>query len=253
MVGKIHVAEGDSVRRGQLVMELENRELSSRLRQLQLSRNQNAIRMRQAAGRHDAAMQQVLGEKHASLAEQIQQLQRQAAGLRITAPRDGRVVARGLAARLGTYVHEGEPLMHVASEADKEVVALVGQQFISQARRLAGQVIPIRTAGFRALTGSVRRVEPRADDRLQERSLAASEGGPLAVRPGDEESDQPELRLTEPYFRTRIALADSVARHLPSGMRVQAWLGFRRQPLASRARQWVRRLWHEASAGQRDR
>ena len=79
-VTKIHIADGSQVREGDLIMELENRELTNRAQQLEITWQQNEIRMRQATDQHDAGARQILSENQKAVTEQLDQLRRQAAG-----------------------------------------------------------------------------------------------------------------------------------------------------------------------------
>jgi putative peptide zinc metalloprotease protein len=244
-VSKIYVADGDLVREGDLLVELKNRELTSRLQQVEITWKQNEILLRRAIDRHDASGRQVLLENQKAVLEQREQLQLQADGLRVVAPRSGRVVARGLEATIGTYVEEGDSILVVASESDKELVAVISQDVIEDVRPLVGNDVRIRSKCFDAVPGKLDRIEPRAIDRLPDPSLAATAGGSLAVQPAtSEEADG--LRLLEPHFRGRIAIDGNVASHVPAGMRMQVSLGYRTEPIASRIRRTIRRFWHSA-------
>jgi putative peptide zinc metalloprotease protein len=243
-VSRIHVADGAAVGRGDLLLELENRELSSRLAQLEITKAQHEIRLRRATDRHDAGQRQVLLENQKAVQQQLAQLRLQARGLRVLAPRSGRVIARSLEATLGTYVQEGDPLLVVAGQADKELVAVVDQDAIEDVRPLVGEKIRIRTASFDAAEGVLERIEPRATDRLPDPSLAATEGGSLAVGANESDEESDELRLLHPHFRGRIGLAADVADDVPAGTRMWASLGYRTEPIANRLRNWIRRLWH---------
>ncbi len=180
-VSAVHVHDGSAVRAGQLLLELENRELSAKLLQLEATLEQNAIRLRQATERHDPGQRHVLQENQQAIALQLDQLRSRVAGLKVYAPRDGQVIARGLEALNGTYVHEGDPLLIVASPGEMELIALVPQADIDSVRSLVGSEVSVRTASYRTLAGRLDRIEPRADRRLQETALAATEGGALAV------------------------------------------------------------------------
>ncbi len=245
-VSDIHVADGDFVEQGDLLMELENRELTARLEQLEIASEQNRIRMRKATDQHDASEQQVLDEYQRSVVEQLRQLRVQAAGLRVLAPRRGHVVARGLEATIGTYIHEGDSLLVVASEADKEVVAMIDQDVIKEVRPLVGTQLRLRLASFDVTTGTLDRIEPRATEHLPDPSLAATEGGDLAVQAASRDDDLEAPRLLEPHFRGRIGLAADIAAGVPVGMRVQVSMGYRTEPIASRVARAIRRLWHAA-------
>ncbi len=248
-IRQIHVRDSQAVHAGQLLIELENRDLEKQRKQLELLIEQNEIRIRQAAGEHDAGMRWVLEENRRALDQQLSQLRIQTDGLKVVAPRDGRVVARDLALKLGAYVREGDPLLLVASRSEKELVALVDQDSIEQVRPTLGQSVPIRLAGFRIDRGRLDRIDPRASELLPDPSLAATEGGPLEVRRSDQqEDDQQEepYRLLTPHFRAHIELPENVAVRIPAGMRLTASLGYQSDTLAKRIKKFVRQLWYQA-------
>lgn len=245
-IAKIHVSDGDLVEAGDLLVELENRQLLSELRQLEIKYEQNEIRIRQAIERHQPGEGQVLQDDQKSITEQLEQLRSQADGLRVVATRPGRVVARGLQAKLETYVKEGDPLLVVASEADKELVAVIDQDIVEEVRPHVGQMLRIRAANFKTVPGRLDRIEPRATDRLPSPSLAASEGGSLAVQPVASKDDPDDVRLLEPHFRGRVELDPEVATTIPAGLRMKVSAGFRNEPVASRIRRTIRRIWHSA-------
>lgn len=245
-ITKIHVSNGQMVKEGDVLVELENRELVSQLQQLEISFKQNEVRLRQAIDRHQPAERQVLQEDQKSITEQLEQLRKQAEGLRVVATRSGRVVARGLEARLDTYVEEGDPLLVVASESDKELVAVIDQDAVEEVRPYVGKPLRFRSANFDSLPGMLDRIEPRATDRLPSPSLAASEGGSLAVQPVTNKDDPEDVRLLEPHFRGRVVIEPEVAAEVPAGMRMRVSVGYRTEPVATRIRRTIRRIWHTA-------
>lgn len=245
-VSAVHVADGSEVRAGQLLLELQNPELSNRLRQLELTFQQNEIRLRKATDALDTPQRQVLRENQKAIVQQMEQLRSQTDGLRVIAPRDGRVIARNLAAKLGTYVSEGDHLLIIATPTEKELFVMIPQGDIQQVRDLVGTDVKVQTTNYLSLIGRLERIEPRADAKLEEISLAASEGGVLAVEPIDDPEASGALRLTEPHFRGRVQLASEVGRAIPAGMRMTACIGHRRESAAARIQQTISDLWHEA-------
>ncbi len=246
-VTAIHVADGQDVAAGDRLVQLENRELTGRLAELQLKWEENEIRLRQATELHDASALQIARENQSALVRQMQPVRQQVESLSVTAPRAGRVVARGIASREGTYVKEGDVLMTVASEADKELIAVVDQSVVQQVRLYLGQHVRVRNASFTDLGGTLQRIEPRATDRLPSAAMAVTEGGTLAVRPGADNHDVEALRLLEPAFRGRIELSPRAASELSVGTRMSAAIGYRTQPLATRWRDSIRALWHASN------
>ncbi len=251
-VSSIHVGDGDSVRKGQLLLELENRDLTNQVNRLEITRRQNEIRLRQATDKHDAGQRQVLLENQKAVEEQLQQLRSQTAGLRVVAPRDGTVVARRLKTRIGTYVHEGDSILVVADGNDKELVAYIDQDSIEAVRPLVGSEVNVRTARFEKWTGRLEQIEPRASDELTLAALGATEGGSLAVQAASTDEGSESLVLLEPHFRARIALATDVAPRVSAGTRMTASLGYRSEPIATRLAQSIRRLWYSAQDNSTD-
>ncbi len=233
------MTDGSQVRKGDLMLEIENRELTNRAQQLEITWQQNEIRLRQATDQHDAGARQIVQQNQKAIAEQLRQLRDQVSGLQVVAPRNGSVVARGLASRLGTYVEEGDSLLVVASETDKELVAVIAQDVVKEVRSAVGTMLRIHTANFVRVDGRLDRIEPRASDRLPDPALAAIEGGSLGVR-AESDQDETELyRLLDPHFRGRIELAPNVAVDIPAGMRMQASIGYRTEPIATRMQRTI--------------
>lgn len=248
---KIHVDDGDVVTEGDLLLELENRELSNRLAGMELTREQNEIRLRQATEAHDSSTQQLIRRNQFALNEQLTPLRSQVAALTVVAPRSGRVIAPTLNHRIGDYAVEGESLLVVAADSDKEIVAVIRQDVVDDSRRYLGQDVRIFAANGQSIDGKLARIEPRATDRLPSPALAVTEGGPLAVRKADQDvnasnESNKAMRLIEPAFRGRITLSAEASLAIPAGTRVTASLGYHAQPLASRWKNWIRALWFEA-------
>lgn len=252
-VREIHVAEGEEVESGQLLMEIENDELLNRLKQLRIKKQQCAIEISLAVDEHDAAKAYVNRQVLASVDEQLANLQQQVQCMNVTAPRSGRVIVRNLDDMLGTFVEEGTQLLNVADDGSKEVIAMVGQREIDDVRALGSSEVNICTADWMTLPGFLDRVEPQATDTLAWHALAATEGGPLPVRDSNDDQDLPSLRLLEPLFQVRIRPAALTATQLPAGIRVTASLGYRTDTVASRATSFLAEWWQDANARSRMR
>ncbi|MEZ6078497.1 MAG: biotin/lipoyl-binding protein [Pirellulaceae bacterium] len=103
----VHVVDGQTVEMGDRLLTIENRELVTQLEELELTWQQNEIRLRQATDVHDASQQQILRKNQASLTQQMQPLRAQVTALDVISPRAGRVVAPALAQRLGRTLRRG--------------------------------------------------------------------------------------------------------------------------------------------------
>ena len=250
-VSKIHVTEGQQVERGDLLLEISNDELANRLAQLEIKRRQSEIRISMAVDAHDAAQTHVHRQAMAAVAEQIENLRQQVENLTVTAPRSGNVVARDLKNKIGIFVKEGDQLLAVADTDSKEIIAMIGQQEVDEVRALVDSKVEIYTADSMLTAGFLDRVEPRATDLLAWKALAATQGGPLAVRENHEEEESPSLRLLEPLFQARIHPTAVTAVEIPPGIRAQVWIGYRRETIATRANEWIARWWQDANAQQK--
>jgi putative peptide zinc metalloprotease protein len=240
----LHVSDGDLVRKGDRLLDLENRELLSRLETLDLTWRQTEISLRQSTEAQETAKQQVLRQQLESLDQQIKSLQTQVDGLTIYASRDGQVIAPTLAGRIGDYVDEGESLMIVADARDKHLVAVIDQEQLEEAREYLGREVQIRSVGFSGNAGTLTRIEPRATDRLPSPSMAATEGGSLAVRRLDEATDGESMRMILPAFRGRVDLTPQACEVLPAGLRVTTVLGHQSETLAMRWKHSIDELWY---------
>lgn len=243
-LSKIHVSDGQPVRAGDVLATLENRELTTRLSEQLLTLRQNAIRRNVAMERSEPGLVQVLAKRAESIADQIRQLETQAAGLTVLAPHDGTVVARNLDQAAGRYIEEGQILMAVAAPDDQEIVAMVSHRSVDEVRSLVDSRVSVRAADRQTVDTRFRRIEPRASDQLAIEAMAAINGGSLAIRPTEDEKSGQVWRLSEPHFRVRLALEDgSAPESLRDGMRVTASLGYRSATLAERLDSACRRWW----------
>ena len=248
-VSQVHVTNAANVQPGDRLLELENPELRAKLGKLKIELAQIELREREAIDENDPSGQLVFREQQRTLRQQIAQVQQQVDSLTFVATRSGSVIGRRLNHRLGTYVREGDALMTIAGPAEKELVAAVHQERIEEARACVGKTISVRTAGFRKFSGRLERVDPRATNRLPSPALSALEGGSLSVRESSSEEsaqDDSAVRLLEPHFAARITLDNETAAQMEAGLRVDTFLGYRRDPIATRVAQAVRRLWHQA-------
>ncbi|WP_442506689.1 efflux RND transporter periplasmic adaptor subunit [Novipirellula sp. SH528] len=243
----VHVRDQDKVRRGDLLLEIENRELTNHRDRLEIERQQIKIKIRQAIEQKELGERIVLQEHLKSIQQQYEQIAKKCDSLRVTASRDGQVITRGLDQFVGRYVREGDLLMTVAFSRDKEIMALISQSQIKQARPIVGTNIGVRYSENRRATALFEKLEPRATDQLVVASLSSLEGGPLSVQRQSSEAEsqsETDIRLLEPHFVGRVRLDAESADVLPAGLRVEVELDHRTDPLLRRASDKITRLWH---------
>lgn len=229
-VERVHVEDGAIVAAGQLLLELRNPELETERRELELALEQGRVRRRVALDAQDASEVQVAERNLQAVTERLNEVRRRADGLRVLAPMNGRVLARNLSQRVGTYVHEGAELLAVGDERRKELLVSVGQEEVDAVAPLVGEDATFRIGSRAARSGRLERLEPRASTQMPHPAMSSTVGGPLAVTENDASRDN-RLQLAEPRFRGVIGLPAETASDLGAGERGYALLGLRRESI----------------------
>ncbi|MCA9134572.1 MAG: HlyD family secretion protein, partial [Planctomycetales bacterium] len=179
---------------------------------------------------------QIAAGEIVALRKQLAAASREYESLQVRAPRAGKVVRRGLAQLLGTYVQEGEELLTIGREEAKELIVSLDQRDFDSVAPRTGQTVAVRVGSQGRFRGTLRRLEPRASTRLVHPALSAVAGGPLdvvATQRSPTATQSPELELTQPRFRAVVALPGEQAAVLHSGQRGQVLFGNRQGGLGT--------------------
>ncbi|WDQ16367.1 efflux RND transporter periplasmic adaptor subunit [Rhodopirellula sp. P2] len=253
------VHEGDQVQAGDRLAVIENRELQQRVAELEIAQQQNDIRLRKAIESREESERLILLDNRQAISDKLQTLRKQSAQLQVRAVQSGRVIAEDLPSKLNTYVKEGDVLMVVATPTDKEVLAVVNQSQVEDVRQRMGESVRLVSAGRQTFWGTLDQLQPRASDRVPNASLAATHGGPLAVRMDDDSSTESSredrlgettidaMRLLQPHFRGVVKLSETEAKRVPAGMRLEAHFGWHQAPIATRLKHWFQNALAEAA------
>lgn len=259
----LEVEEGDEVQPGDLLATIENRELKQRVAELEIAQKQNDIRLRGAIESREESERLILLDSRQAILDKLAALRTQSDQLNVLATRAGIVIADDLPSKINTYVREGDVLMIVAAETDKEVLAVINQAQVDDVRKQIGRPVRLVTPGRQTFWGTFEQLQPRASDRVPSASLAATHGGPLAVRVDDASSDEfssddrlgeemiDTMRLLHPHFRGVLKLPRREAQRLPAGMRLEACFGWHRASLAKRLQVWFQDTLADASQAAR--
>lgn len=220
VVQRVLVTHGQQVEAGDLLMELRDASLELELKQLDgerqtAQRQLDAVRATRAsldARQSDRAQtyrlsaeEQQLGQRLASLDEQLRLLESRRQALQVTSPVSGMVVTWALDETLsGRPVERGQNLMSVADTAgpwrvelrlpDDRIGYLVDSQSSSWLPLQVEYRLGSQEEGF--LVGSVAEIAQRADDQ----PAGAEADGPRVIevrvtpQPGDLSPDDPEVR-----------------------------------------------------------
>lgn len=236
-VRKVHVFDGQAVAKGHLLVELDNDELAVEKKELESSYQQEVVRQRVALNQRDGSEAQIAEQNLNSIRERLGEVTDQLESLQIKATTDGIVVARNLEQSIGTYVKEGEVILTVADETEKELVVSVAQEEIDAVIPRVGKPIRFRIGGRLARNGRLDRLDPRASTDLPHPAMSSQVGGQLAVVAHGAEG-QEAMRLAEPRFRGMIELPPDVCQDLGAGEQGHAILGIRSESIGEFA--WVR-------------
>jgi len=247
-VEAVHVESGQRVRAGDLLLELRNDDLIKDLRSVGMQIRASELRQLAAIDSLDATSEQVEAENMQSLLRRQRHLESRVARLRLFSHADGRVEGRDLGQLSGSFVRQGDRLMQIVSDDRKEVVLMIDQAGIRRTRLRKDHSVRFASAGIATFESSLTRIHPRATDRVPSAALAATSGGPMAVRSDPDSGDESRVKLVEPHFEAISILEPTVASGVPAGMILQARIGYRSDPLASRLRTTLYRWWYDAEA-----
>lgn len=225
-IAEILVQEGQTVKAGQPLLRMENRELESEVTQLQAKLKQREVEERIAKNSDDPAAAQVARENRYATAKMLQEKEAEYDRLLVRAPMGGNVVARDLDDLKGSYFGRGDFLLSVANEADKEIVISVSSDNLTSVTELVGKSIPVELGSRKKIMAVVLRVDPLASVKLREPKLASPNGGTLAVKPvaSDDQSENSHYELLKPRFHVVAKISPKSARHLFCGERGMAML-----------------------------
>ena len=249
-IRKIHISDGELVAYGQLLIELENKELTNELADLQLAIEQSDIRRRQFIRNREEASVQVEAENHAALQKRLTEKQQQAAALIVRAPVAGRVMSRSLIRAAGTYAQPGTELVAIGNDTRKELRVSISQddaRWLESSAQNSNErtVVDVRLRSAGLAKGTVRRILPGATRTPLHESLTAPAGGPLAVKASSKSDKRSEFILTEPRVTAIIDLPPDVAAEIPAGAFGHVWLQTESSPTIAEAVTRITSRWIE--------
>ena len=235
-VTAIHVVEGQTVAKGDLLLELENLELSNELVELTRLQGEAKIQSRIYQQQGNQAMMQAENKRARSLAAQIVEKQAAAEGLRVLATNDGVIVERGLQNRLGSFIERGDRLLTVAKLVEKEVVVSVDQSEYDAAVWSSGKQLRLMFPGRPVVNATLVSINPRASQTPTFPSLTAKMGGSLPIRPVSSSSaveNETSFELLSPRFDVTVSVPEEFGQEILAGQRGQAYFESTEQSLAS--------------------
>jgi len=175
---------GDIVRRGELMAQIDDRDLQLEFSRWSHEREQYSLEQRRAMADRDSALTKVLTKRINQAEAQLALLEQEIARTRILAPFDGLVVSGDLSQQLGAPLETGQVLFEVAPLDAYRLVLEVDESDIDHVRPgLRGELILTSILGEK-LPFTVTKITP----------IAATEEGKSYFRV-EAELDQASLRL----------------------------------------------------------
>ena len=166
----------------------------------------------------ELASAQIEERNHLEQQRQLDELNQQLDALEIRAPHAGRVIARDLRARLGTYLHAGDPIVEVADDTHKEVQISIPQPDVDSFRVAITENIHVYLSGKLAFDARLSSVDPSALRTPRHESFCVPNGGPISVVvAGSSEDEGTRYEYVRPRFLGHVALPADVAESVRSG------------------------------------
>lgn len=250
----IQAIPGARVSKGDVLLTLENHQLENELADLELQIKIEEISRRVAHRNNEMAEYEAINKKLESLQEQHNRVASKVATLTVEAPIDGTVIAHDLQSLEGKYVKSGTDLLAVGSTGEKEVCISIKQQDIEAFREANSNAksrtvqISIRGHELREDRAKIERVNPRASRRVIHGALAATSGGPLAVRQASE-AESESVILVDPHFEGVVRVPTSLSGDLRSGEICRVSLGRGHQRVYEKLYGFAKTYFDAKSAG----
>ncbi len=129
-IGASFVRAGDTVRKGQALAQLDDRELKIEQARWSSERDQYQNKLREAMANHDLTAVQVVGAQLRQADAQLALVTEKIERAHLVAPYDGLVVSGDLSQQIGSPVESGKKLFEIAPLASYRVVLQVDEREI---------------------------------------------------------------------------------------------------------------------------
>ncbi len=239
----IHVESGSDVQLGQVIAELENRELVAEADDLEIAIQQSLIKCRVFKLNDEMHLFQAETEQRNSLQEKLAEKQRQIEGLTLRATASGRLDARELRHRLGMYLDVGDQIGVIGDESKKELQIMISQSQLDSFAEHVGDSVRVRISGGVTLTTRLLRVEPRGTRQPPDESLYAAMGGPLESKAVHDPGTSQSMELVSPHFKGIVAMPSDLEEQVRVGQRGIVWFGQFEESVGSVVNRILRNAW----------
>lgn len=188
-IAQSFVRAGDQVRKGQVLVRLDERDLAIERAKWVAEHNQYLRKYRQAQAGHERASMSVLGAQASQAEAQVRLIEEKLARAQLLAPFDGVVVSGDLQQLLGTPVEQGKVLFEITPLDVYRVILKVDERDVAHVT--AGQTGELALSGIpgERLRFTIKQITPVStaeEGRNFFRVEAQMEGGARGLRPGME-------------------------------------------------------------------
>ena len=198
-IGASYVRAGDTVKQGQLLASLDDRDLIIEKARWASERDQYDNRLRAAMATHDLASVQILTAQLSQTEAGLNLVNQKIQHARLTSPFEGLVVSGDLSQQVGAPVEVGKKLFEIAPLQSYRVILQVDEREIRHIRiGQSGQLVMTGIAG-NPIPLTVQKVTPVAttqDGKNFFRVEASLSEAPMRLRPGMEGVGK---IVTDPY------------------------------------------------------
>ena len=251
-IREVFVADGELVEEGQPLARLDNMELAAEILQLEAKLSKQAAQERLAIDDASHAGAQVARRQQRATRKILEEKRKQQKELIVLAPVAGRVIARNISQRPGTFIERGSEFLTIGNERCKEIVLSIGEGAAVDRDQLVGSKIRIEIGSRPGFLAKIKRMDPQASHAVTHEALIAPNGGVLPVsEAGAQPESESRYELLEPRFRAIAEIESDVAGNLFSGERGYATLEKSEltlgQSLFLAASRWFERKIKEAS------
>ena len=254
VIREVLVDDCDTVKKGQLILTMENPELQSEFTEVNVRLKQAKLRSKVYRKEENIGLFQAQQKRVEALEQRLAKLHRMVDSLQVCAPAAGQVITADLKNKKGTFIHAGDRLFSVAQPDCKKVIALVSQydaKWLSTHQGDAGKFI---VWGNDEIEKSrAYHILPTASTTIPHLALAATNGGPMTVvtntdptngtqaSPKSNGSNKSQLRLSSPHVTVEFQLSKQQAKQYHAGQTGEFMVSSRNESIGSYLKKTVTR------------
>jgi len=219
-VRDVMVRGGQFVEEGEVLAVLDNDELKAQLADLELRIEQSKIKSRQHQKKQEMAAFQAETAAREALEKQRDEVRIQVEQLTVRAPESGNVIGRRLEAMRGVYLEEGDKLLEIGNDEQKEIRVSIAQDDLNRFQGRVGKPIDVSLPGHDTLACTLTKISPRATLEPEHIALCAPLGGPLTVcrkEVSDDASSNTHYEFLAPRFTGFVQLEGPQSERLHAG------------------------------------